>query len=472
MCINPIKINGQQFPCGKCVECSKAYQNSLAIRCTEESKDWKHVYFITLTYDNEHLPVKRVKPYMVRHSLSNGVVLTTYFSSLDEAKRYVNKHDIILDCPIINVFQEVKDYLEKINNPHANAPYQDLEKLSGTKAIKFPTQEQGHFQRFMNSLRKNLERQGHGEKVKYLFSSEYGDNTWRPHYHAILFSNLPFEKVKPLVDRYWKMGFVDCHEVTDDYRGSYLDKQAAFMYAAKYIVKPQFLLNPLERLGVIDPCFRAWSKGLGKTYRKKFKDKADVIIDKISSKCIDDMNVIICDDKYGYNNDICGYSKSIAIPYEIDGPGKFDPTVLFNREISSINGIPVSYLNELVDACKYNTIMNKKLLSYSLPRYFRECIKPKIKIKKEEINYETGEVYEKILERVDAGCCWYNVFKMWIQLLHIQRVYRDLRETGEIGPLDSYSACLFKVRLALSCVDDDRISEAYRKVYKNYTPRG
>ena len=472
MCINPIKINGQQFPCGKCVECSKAYQNSLAIRCTEESKDWKHVYFITLTYDNEHLPVKRVKPYMVRHSLSNGVVLTTYFSSEDEARRYVNKHDIILDCPIINVFQEVKDYLEKINNPHANAPYQDLEKLSGTKAIKFPTQEQGHFQRFMNSLRKNLERQGHGEKVKYLFSSEYGDNTWRPHYHAILFSNLPFEKVKPLVDRYWKMGFVDCHEVTDDYRGSYLDKQAAFMYAAKYIVKPQFLLNPLERLGVIDPCFRAWSKGLGKTYRKKFKDKADVIIDKISSKCIDDMNVIICDDKYGYNNDICGYSKSIAIPYEIDGPGKFDPTVLFNREISSINGIPVSYLNELVDACKYNTIMNKKLLSYSLPRYFRECIKPKIKIKKEEINYETGEVYEKILERVDAGCCWYNVFKMWIQLLHIQRVYRDLRETGEIGPLDSYSACLFKVRLALSCVDDDRISEAYRKVYKNYTPRG
>ena len=465
MCINPIKINGQCFPCGKCVECSKAYQNSLAIRCTEECKDWKHVYMITLTYDNEHLPVKRVKPYMVRHSLSDGVVLTTYFSSEDEARRYVNKHDIVLDCPIINVFQEVKDYLEKINNPHANAPYQDLEKLSGTKAIKFPTQEKGHFQRFMNSLRKNLERQGNGEKVKYLFSSEYGDNTWRPHYHAILFSNLPFERVKPLVDRYWKMGFIDCHEVTDDYRGSYLDKQAAFMYASKYIVKPQFLLNPLERFGVVDPCFRAWSKGLGKTYRKKFKVKADEIIDKISSKCIDDMNMIVCDDKYGHN-------KSIAIPYEIDGPGKFDPTVLFNREIYSINGIPVSYLNELVDACKYDTIMNKKLLRYSLPRYFREVIKPKIKIKKEEINYETGEVYEKILERVDAGCCWYNVFKMWIQLLHIQRVYRSLRETGEIGPMDSYSACLFKVRLALSCVDDDRISEAYRKVYKNYTPRG
>ena len=261
------------------------------------------------------------------------------------------------------------------------------------------------------------------------------------------------------------MGFIDCHEVTDDYKGSYLDKQAAFMYAAKYIVKPQFLLNPLERLGVVDPCFRSWSKKLGKTYRTKFKAKADEIIDKISDKCIDDMNVIVCSDNYGYNKDV-------AIPYEIDGPGKFDPTVLFNREIYSINGIPVSYLNELVDACKYHTIMYKKLLSYSLPRYFREVIKPKIKVKREEIDYETGEVYEKVLERVDAGCCWYNVFKMWIQLLHIQRVYRDLRETGEIGPLDSSSASLFKVRVALSCVDNDRISEAYRKAYKNYTPRG
>ena len=465
MCINPIKINGQQFPCGKCVECSKAYQNGLAIRCTEESKDWKHVYMITLTYDDKHLPVKRVKPYMVRHSLSDGIVLTTYFSSLDEAKRYVNKHDIILDCPIINVFQEVKEYLEKINNPKANAPYQDLERLSGNKAIKFPTQEKGHFQRFINSLRKNLERQGNGEKVKYLFSSEYGDNTWRPHYHAILFTNIPKERVKPLVNHYWNMGFVECHEVSDYYNDSYVPKQAAFMYASKYIVKPQFLLNPLEKLGIVDPCFRSWSKKLGTTYRTRFKAKADEIIDKISSKCIDDMNQIICDDKYGYN-------KSVAIPYEIDGPGKFDPTVLFNREIYSINGIPVSYLNELVDACKYDTIMYKKLLRYSLPRYFRDAIKPKIKIKKEEINYETGEVYEKILERVDAGCCWYNVFKMWIQLLHIQRVYRSLRETGEIGPMDSYSACLFKVRVALSRVDDDRISEAYRKVYKNYTVRG
>ena len=81
MCINPIKINGQCFPCGKCVECSKPYQTILAIRCAEEAKDWQHVYMITLTYDDKHLPVKRVKPYMVRHSLSDGIVLMFSFDS-------------------------------------------------------------------------------------------------------------------------------------------------------------------------------------------------------------------------------------------------------------------------------------------------------------------------------------------------------------------------------------------------------
>ena len=241
MCINPIKINGKQFPCGKCVECSKAYQNSLAIRCTEEAKDWKHTYMITLTYDDEHLPTKRVNPYMVRYC-DEGEVKTTYFSSLESAKSFVKRHDIILDAPIINVFEEVSSYLNEINNPKANAPYQSQELLSGKRAIKFPTQRKGDFQRFMKSLRKSLEREGKGERVKYLFSSEYGDNTWRPHYHAILFTNLPFETVKPLVDHYWTMGFIECHEVSEVYKGSYVDKQAAFMYASKYIVKYYKLL--------------------------------------------------------------------------------------------------------------------------------------------------------------------------------------------------------------------------------------
>ena len=458
MCINPIKINGKQFPCGKCVECSKAYQNSLAIRCTEEAKDWKHTYMITLTYDDEHLPTKRVNPYMVRYC-DEGEVKTTYFSSLESAKSFVKKHDIILDAPIINVFKEVSSYLNEINNPKANAPYQSQELLSGKRAIKFPTQRKGDFQRFMKSLRKSLEREGNGERVKYLFSSEYGDNTWRPHYHAILFTNLPFEIVKPLVDHYWTMGFIECHEVSEVYKGSYVDKQAAFMYASKYIVKPEFLQNPLEKMGIIDPCFRAWSKGLGKTYRRLFKSKADKIIERISDVASDTNSISF------YNPD-CSKVRSFELNEH------FDLTTLFNKQIHSINGVSVDMLEELVKCCCYTTLFKQKVLNFSLPRYFKDSIKPKIKVKREEIDYETGEVYEKILERIDCGAGWYNAFKNYVELCHIQQVYRDLCTTGKITSEDTYGTSLFKVREALSVVDDERIRESYKKAYKSHTIRG
>ena len=458
MCINPIKINGKQFPCGKCVECSKAYQNSLAIRCTEEAKDWKHTYMITLTYDDEHLPTKRVNPFMVRYC-DEGEVKTTYFSSLEAAKSFVKRHDIILDAPIINVFKEVSSYLNEINNPKANAPYQSQELLSGKRAIKFPTQRKGDFQRFMKSLRKSLEREGRGERVKYLFSSEYGDNTWRPHYHAILFTNLPFEIVKPLVDHYWTMGFIECHEVSEVYKGTHVDKQAAFMYASKYIVKPEFLQNPLEKMGIIDPCFRAWSKGLGKTYRKLFKSKADKIIERISDVASDTNSISF------YNPD-CSKVRSFEINEH------FDLTTLFNKQIHSINGVSVDMLDELVKCCCYTTLFKQKVLNFSLPRYFKDSIKPKIKVKREEIDYETGEVYEKILERIDCGAGWYNAFKNYVELCHIQQVYRDLCTTGKITSEDTYGTSLFKVREALSVVDDERIRESYKKAYKSHTIRG
>ena len=458
MCINPIKINGKQFPCGKCVECSKAYQNSLAIRCTEEAKDWKHTYMITLTYDDEHLPTKRVNPYMVRYC-DEGEVKTTYFSSLETAKSFVKRHDIILDAPIINVFEEVSSYLNEINNPKANAPYQSQELLSGKRAIKFPTQRKGDFQRFMKSLRKSLEREGRGERVKYLFSSEYGDNTWRPHYHAILFTNLPFEIVKPLVDHYWNMGFIECHEVSEIYRGVHVDKQAAFMYASKYIVKPDFLQNPLERLGIVDPCFRAWSKGLGKSYRKVFKSKADKIIEKIADVASD-------------TNSISYYNPDSAKVRSFEFNEHFDLTTLFNKQIRSINGVSVDMLDELVQCCSYTTLFKQKVLNFSLPRYFKDAVKPKIKVIKEEIDYETGEVYEKILERIDCGVGWYSAFKSWVELRHIQQVYRDLCTKGEITAEDTYGTSLFKVRQALSVVDSDRIRESYKKAYKSHTIRG
>lgn len=45
-----------QLPCGKCLECRMTYARNWANRCLLEMQEHEHTWFVTLTYDDEHLP--------------------------------------------------------------------------------------------------------------------------------------------------------------------------------------------------------------------------------------------------------------------------------------------------------------------------------------------------------------------------------------------------------------------------------
>lgn len=96
-----------QVPCGQCLECRIQHARQWADRCVLEAKQYKDNYFVTLTYDDEHLPE--------RNSL--------------------NPKDLTL---------------------------------------------------FLKRLRKRFK----GIKIRFLACGEYGDASFRPHYHLCLF-NLP-----------------------------------------------------------------------------------------------------------------------------------------------------------------------------------------------------------------------------------------------------------------------------------------
>lgn len=48
-----------QVPCNKCLGCRLDHANMWSNRMYIEAKQWKHNMFVTLTYDNEHLPTDR-----------------------------------------------------------------------------------------------------------------------------------------------------------------------------------------------------------------------------------------------------------------------------------------------------------------------------------------------------------------------------------------------------------------------------
>ena len=44
-----------ELPCGKCIGCRLDYSRDWALRCVLEARKYSHNYFVTLTYDNDHL---------------------------------------------------------------------------------------------------------------------------------------------------------------------------------------------------------------------------------------------------------------------------------------------------------------------------------------------------------------------------------------------------------------------------------
>lgn len=151
----PIAGEFLQVPCGQCIGCRLDRSRMWAVRCVHEASLHDRNCFLTLTYDDEHLP----------------------------ADRSVN--------------------------------------------VK-------HFQDFMKRLRKHT-----GAKIRYFHCGEYGGQTLRPHYHAILFGfdfdDKELFKVSdssrlyrsPLLERLWSFGFCTIGDVTF--------QSAA--YVARYVLK-------------------------------------------------------------------------------------------------------------------------------------------------------------------------------------------------------------------------------------------
>lgn len=87
----------------------------------------------------------------------------------------------------------------------------DDEKLPGDYSLNKP-----HFQKFMKRLRKAISP----KKVRFFMCGEYGDKTWRPHFHAAIFgydfpdkyrvqmveTDHPYY-ISPVLSNLWKFGF-------------------------------------------------------------------------------------------------------------------------------------------------------------------------------------------------------------------------------------------------------------------------
>ena len=65
--------NVVSIPCGKCLGCRLDYAKQWANRCQMEAKKHDHNFFITLTYDDDNLPVSGVNNTLRKKDLSSFI---------------------------------------------------------------------------------------------------------------------------------------------------------------------------------------------------------------------------------------------------------------------------------------------------------------------------------------------------------------------------------------------------------------
>lgn len=167
MCIAPIQLKDRtdSVPCGSCYECKRKRANGWAFRCSQQWKVSTQTFFITLTYDTDHVPITQ-KGFMSLRRKD----LQLFFKKLRNTYRY-----------------------KKVNTETGRKKWY-YDRTPG---------------------------------LKYYAVGEYGTKTKRPHYHALLFLDKYDPLITKKIEQQWEHGSVHIgklNEKTVNYTLKYISK--------------------------------------------------------------------------------------------------------------------------------------------------------------------------------------------------------------------------------------------------------
>ena len=219
----------QLIQCGKCIGCRLDYSRDWATRGYLEMMNSKNNYFVTLTYDNEHLPVPKQMTIE-----KTGEIITEW-----DMKRFG------IDWNGTLVKKDIEQFMDTLRHKMARDPYNH-------------------------------------RGIRYCLCGEYGELNRRPHYHIILFNcPLPIESFycprlkweeaiyyqNTIIEECWTKGISNITQCSWN----------TIAYVARYITKKQYGEHSQEhyaRLGQIPEFMQMSLKpAIGWYYYEQHKDK-------------------------------------------------------------------------------------------------------------------------------------------------------------------------------------------------------
>jgi hypothetical protein len=268
------KYNGARIAvdCGQCDYCIHKKAQKASMRVKTAGSAFKYSYFVTLTYDNEHVPLMACKVLHSDYEDAVGISGDIHFGHEYHEYIPVSEYQCDDNSMLRHIFfeqvqgtvpfdREIKEYAPVKGNwfLSMDAIRSFIHKTQSVDKTDYPASAQygrdnlipflnyADVQNYIKRLRKYLYKQLNSYETLHFYAvGEYGPVHFRPHYHILLFTNS--EEVSKVLrychDKSWKFGRSDFQIArggSSSYVSSYVNSlsSAPLLYRSCRAFKPR-----------------------------------------------------------------------------------------------------------------------------------------------------------------------------------------------------------------------------------------
>lgn len=263
--------------CGQCDYCIHKKAKKASMRVKTAGSAFKYSYFITLTYDNVHIPLMNCKVLHSEYEDVVGISGDIHFGNEHHQYIPVSQYQCDDNSMLRHIFfeqvqgtvpfdREIKEYVPVKDNwfLSMDAIRSFINKTQSVDKTDYPASAQYgrdnlipflnyvDVQNYIKRLRKHLSlKLGSYETLHFYAVGEYGPVHFRPHYHLLLFTNS--DKVAEVLrychDKSWKLGRSDFQRSAGG-AGSYVASYVNSLCAAPLLYRSCRAFKPRSRASV------------------------------------------------------------------------------------------------------------------------------------------------------------------------------------------------------------------------------
>lgn len=263
--------------CGQCDYCIHKKAKKASMRVKTAGSAFKYSYFVTLTYDNIHIPLMNCKVLHSEYEDAIGISGDIHFGN--EYHHYIPVSEYQCDdsSTLRHIFfeqvqgtvpfdREIKEYSPVKDNWYLSmdAIRSFITKTQSVDKTDYPASAQYgrdnlipflnyvDIQNYIKRLRKHLYQiLGSYETLHFYAVGEYGPVHFRPHFHLLLFTNSDqvAEVLRHCHDKSWKLGRSDFQRSAGG-AGSYVASYVNSLCASPLLYRSCRAFRPRSRASV------------------------------------------------------------------------------------------------------------------------------------------------------------------------------------------------------------------------------